>query len=177
MTRRSLATTAMPFHPDPDSANRLRKQFSRAPAAVTLVAGLVDDQPDGFVVATFVGLSLDPPLVSISIQRSSRTWQRLRELPAIGLTILSTDHALYTRQLAAREGDRFANVDWFSTEHGAVGLENGTSFYSCKLEEEVAAGDHVLGIFRVLGTANDKEASPLIFADSSFQRLGGDVEF
>lgn len=176
MTRHSLATTAVPFHPDPDAANRLRKQFSRAPSAVTLVAGLVNDQPDGFVVATFVGLSLDPPLVSISIQRSSRTWVRLRELRAVGLTILATDQAPYTRQLAAREGDRFSNVDWFATELGAVGLENGTAFYSCELEQEVPAGDHILAIFRVLGTSNDQAADPLIFADSAFQRLGGVIE-
>ena len=42
----------------------LRPVLAQAPTPITAVAGLVDAQPTSMIVASFIGLSLDPPLVA-----------------------------------------------------------------------------------------------------------------
>jgi flavin reductase (DIM6/NTAB) family NADH-FMN oxidoreductase RutF len=40
-------------------------------------------------VSSFISVSIDPPLVAISIQRSSATWPRLRGQHRLGQSVLA----------------------------------------------------------------------------------------
>src|SRR5699024_3526658 len=71
----------------------LRPIHAQAPTPITAVAGLVDGKPTSMIVASFIGLSLDPPLVGVSIQDTSTTWPRLRQAGCIGISALAAEHA------------------------------------------------------------------------------------
>ena len=48
----------------------LRPVLAQAPTPITAVAGLVDAQPTSMIVASFIRLSLDPPLGRVSYMRN-----------------------------------------------------------------------------------------------------------
>ena len=57
---------------------RLRQAFGIFPTGVVAVAAEVDGQLVGLAASSFTSVSLDPPLVSFSVARSSKTWPDLR---------------------------------------------------------------------------------------------------
>jgi len=56
----------------------LRQAFGIFPTGVVAVAAEVDGTLVGLAASSFTSVSLDPPLVSFSIARTSKTWPDLR---------------------------------------------------------------------------------------------------
>ncbi|MFI5953926.1 flavin reductase family protein [Cryptosporangium sp. NPDC051539] len=157
-------------HPTPDV---LRRTFSTFPSGVVAVCGTTPDgETVGMTVSAFVPVSLDPPLIGVAIQRSSRTWAVLRELPSLGVSVLAADQHLEARQLAAREGNRFTGIDLGNlTEGGAVFLTNSVSRFDCVPESETPAGDHTMVLLRIRALSVSADVTPLVFHDSAFATL------
>lgn len=52
----------------------LREVFSQFPQGVVLIGAEVDGIPQGMIASTFtVGISLNPPLVTVAVQHRSET--------------------------------------------------------------------------------------------------------
>ena len=151
----------------------LRRAFSTFPSGVVAICGTTPEgERIGMAVSAFVPVSLDPPLIGVSIQNSSRTWALLRELPALGVSVLASDQQLEARQLAAREGDRFTGIDLGNvTEGGAVFLANSVSRFDCVPESEFPAGDHSMALLRIRALSQSLSVMPLVFHQSSFVTL------
>jgi flavin reductase (DIM6/NTAB) family NADH-FMN oxidoreductase RutF len=61
----------------------LRQAFAAFPSGVVAVAAEVAGRPVGLAASSFTSVSLDPPLVSVSIACSSTTWPVLRKAARI----------------------------------------------------------------------------------------------
>lgn len=148
----------------------LRGVFGRVPAGVVVVAGVVGGAPQGLVASTFVGVSLDPPLVSFCIQWTSSTWPLLEHLPRLGVSVLGVDDEAVARQVAGR-GDRFAGVDLEVTAEGAVLLPGSTAWLETSVHQVVPAGDHGVVLLRVHALRAFDGVEPLVFHGSAFRAL------
>jgi flavin reductase (DIM6/NTAB) family NADH-FMN oxidoreductase RutF len=153
----------------PDQA-ALRKVFGAFPTGVAAVAAVVDGQPAGLAANSFVSVSLDPPLASVCIAHTSTTWPVLRTAPRLGISVLGGHQETAGRQLSARGGDRFADLRWRETGHGAVLLCEASAWFDCSIDQEIPAGDHDIVLLRIhdLGAS---EISPLVFHGSAFRQL------
>ncbi|WP_432842313.1 flavin reductase family protein [Dactylosporangium sp. CA-092794] len=150
-------------------AASLRTAFGTVPSGVVAVCGVdAAGTRTGMAVSTFIPVSLDPPLVGLSVQVSSRTWPVLRAMPALGISVLSSGHGPAARQLAAREGDRFVGLTTHIADSGAVYIDGAPTRFECSIEQEVPAGDHLLVTLRVHSITVDLDAAPLIFHRSAF---------
>jgi len=67
---------------------------------VVAVAALIDGSPVGLAASSFTSVSLDPPLVSISIANTSKTWPPLRCAARLGVTVLAAHRAELAHRLA-----------------------------------------------------------------------------
>lgn len=149
----------------------LRRLYGRFPSGVAAVCALVDDRPQGFAASTFTSVSLDPPLVSVCIRRESRTWPPLRSTRHLGVSILSSSQARHAQALAGDAAERFAQVPWIATTHGAVLVQDSVAAMSCVLVNELAAGDHVIALLRVQTIHGSRDDAPLVFHQSRFRQL------
>jgi flavin reductase (DIM6/NTAB) family NADH-FMN oxidoreductase RutF len=77
------AGTDLPASPDLDPA-LLRRAFGIFPTGVVAVAAEVDGRLVGLAASSFTSVSLDPPLVSLSVANASRTGQTCAGPPAWG---------------------------------------------------------------------------------------------
>lgn len=150
----------------------LRRVYGAYPTGVAVVAGLVGGRPAGIAASSFVPVSLDPPLVSVCVARTSTTWPLLRESPRIGISVLGAHQEHVGRRLGARTGDRFAGVAWRSTADGCVLVEGASAWYDCAIEQQVRSGDHDIVVFRVHDLDAASDVPPLVFHASAFRRLG-----
>ena len=151
--------------------SRLRRVFGAFPSGVTAVAALIDEAPVGITASSFTSVSLNPPLVSICAARSSSTWAALRRAPRLGISILSSVQERVGRQLAARNGDRFADLDWRTTTDGAILLDGASAWLECSIEAQIRAGDHDIVVLRVHELDADHDLTPLVFHASHFRGL------
>lgn len=155
------------------SALSLRNAFSHFPSGVAALAGYADGVKEGLVASSFtVGVSLDPPLVSFAVQNSSRTWPRLRRAERIGVSVLAEGHDQVCRQMASKDGDRFAGLGLQVTEDGAVLLEGAALWLETSVYAELPAGDHQVVLLQVHGVSDQSgEHEPLVFHRSAFRNL------
>jgi flavin reductase (DIM6/NTAB) family NADH-FMN oxidoreductase RutF len=149
----------------------LRQAYGLFPSGVTAFCALVGDQPIGMTASSFTSVSLDPALVSLCVAHTSTTWPALSRVERLGISVLSSAQGVVARQLAERSYDRFAGIDWHAAPSGAVFLPGAALWLECERHQEVAAGDHVIVILRIVGLAIDPEPAPIVFHRSGFYEL------
>ncbi|MDP1736186.1 MAG: flavin reductase family protein [Caulobacter sp.] len=149
----------------------LRRVFGAFPSGVAAIAALIDGAPVGIAASSFTSVSLDPPLVSVCVAHTSTTWPLLRDAPRFGVSVLAADQAEAGRQLAARNADRFANLNLRVTADGAVLLEGASAWLDCSTHAVHPCGDHDIIVLRVHDLDADHAVWPLVFHASKFHRL------
>lgn len=148
----------------------LRQAFGCFPSGVIAFCGMIDGAPEGMAASSFTSVSLDPALVSVCVANTSATWPRLAALPALGLSVLASDHGPVARALAGR-GDRFANVAWAATEGGAVFVHGASLWLETKPYKIVDAGDHQIVVLEIDALLMNPDVEPMIFHRSGFRAI------
>lgn len=149
----------------------LRKAFSAYPSGVTSVCGLGADGPIGMAASSFTSVSLDPPLVSVCMALTSKTWPALKALPRLGVSVLAAGQGDVARRLAGKDSDRFAEVSWEANASGAVFVSGSALWLECGLDAAYPAGDHQIALFHVYSVTSWPDVHPLVFHGSKFRQL------
>ena len=153
---------------------RLREAFGIFPTGVVAVAADVEGRLIGLAASSFTSVSLDPPLVSVNLAVSSKTWPDLRRASHLGVTVLADHHDVVCRQLAGPVDHRFDGLAHTVTEHGAVTLDDGLAQFDCTIYREVDAGDHILVLLELHAVEHvdhNLAGAPLVFHRSGFGKL------
>jgi flavin reductase (DIM6/NTAB) family NADH-FMN oxidoreductase RutF len=159
--------------PDKLTPTSLREAFGHFPTGVIAIAAEVNGIREGLAASTFVPVSLDPPLVSFCVQNTSTTWPKLKDVRALGISVLGESHDDAVRALAAKTGDRFADLETVSNTSGAVFIRGTSVWLETAIEQLIPAGDHTIVVLRVSDVQVDAEIAPIVFHRSVFRRLSG----
>ena len=151
----------------------LREAYSHFPQGVVLVAAEIDGIRHGLVASTFtVGVSLDPPLVSLAVQHDSRTWPLLAEHGRLGVSLLGSGQAHVARQLASKDrARRFEGIDADVDGNGALTLRQSPAWMTVRSYDQVRAGDHDVVLLEVLSIDSIPDAEAMVFHRSRFKEL------
>jgi flavin reductase (DIM6/NTAB) family NADH-FMN oxidoreductase RutF len=164
-TTRPLTATTAPAE--------LRRAFSCFPSGVAAVCAELDGAPVGMAVSSFTSVSLEPPLVSICIDRGSRTWPLLATATRLGVSILANGQHDACRQLAAKDGNRFEGLQLETTPDRAVFVIGASAWLDCVVHDTLEAGDHQVILLQVDALSADLATDPLVFHASRFHSLIG----
>ena len=162
------------LHPDPDSLRDVLRFWT---SGVTIVAVKHDGMMHGMTVNSFTSLSLKPALVSISLEKVTRTHGLVQKAGAFAVSILSQDQRALSDRFAGREteaNDRFDGVETFSQETGSPILSEGLAFFDCRVAAMHDAGTHTLFIGEVLAVglpSPEKSQVPLVYFNRNYRRL------
>ncbi|MFF0513553.1 flavin reductase family protein [Streptomyces sp. NPDC004250] len=191
----SHASPALPLpspaagHAEGVSNEEFRAAMSRLASGVVLVTAqeppLDADDPlapggedVGMTATAFMSVSLDPPLVLVSLRTGSRMDDLLDEQPLWGVSVLSESqrHLAGRFAMKGRISDRLLFADIPYVRGGATGapLAGGAlATLECRTEQRVPAGDHVLVIGRVLTAAlPSADGGPLTYFRGRYRQLG-----
>lgn len=153
------------------SSQLLRGTFGCFPSGVTAVCALVDSVPLGIVASSYTSVSMDPPLVSVCMGSTSSTWPLLRKASSFGINVLAEGQDVLCRQLAAKDVDRFAGIDFEVSVDGAILLSEAATWLECSIHSEVEAGDHSIVLFEIHEVSREPHKLPLVFHGSQFRQL------
>ncbi|MFJ7159246.1 flavin reductase family protein [Streptomyces sp. NPDC101118] len=160
--------------------------MSRLAAGVVLITAheppLTDDGPRGedvgMTATAFMSVSLDPPLVLVSLREGSRMDDLLAEQPLWGASLLaeSQRHIAGRFAMKGRISDRllFEDIAYVRGDASGAPLVGGAlATLECRTEQRVTAGDHTLVIGRVLTAAlPSAEGRPLTYFRGRYRQLG-----
>lgn len=136
-------------------------------APVTVVTTITaDGRPHGSTVSSFASLSLDPPLVSLALDRGSALLRHLGDSGRLGVNVLCEEQELVAMAFAGRGATKFAGVPW-SLDAGLPRLRDCAGWMTGTVERFVEAGDHLLLVVRV-ESASSVPARPLVYARRTF---------
>jgi flavin reductase (DIM6/NTAB) family NADH-FMN oxidoreductase RutF len=156
----------------PASGHTAQEALSAWAAGVTLVT-ISDDRDDiGTTVSAFIPVSIDPPLVAVSLIAGSYPAEVLSRpsLPAaqFAVTLLSSSEKVLAGQFAA-EGHPSARLILDAVPHvrgassGALIPTGGLAALECSVARRVPAGDHLLVISKIENVAYVAESGdPLV---------------
>lgn len=145
-----------------------RKVFGLLPTGVTAITGLTESRkPMGFVVGTFMSLSLEPPLVTFCVDKGSSTWPTLRSLGRFTANILSTEQLAVCRALSRKGEEKFNGVDYEESPTGTPRIAGSTAWIDCEVLSEVVAGDHYM-IVGAIDSLTVGEGEALMFRGGKF---------
>ena len=158
-------------HPD-----RFRQALAHLPAPVTLVTcASEDDAPIGATVSAFSSLSLDPPLVMVSLDRQSGTLAAIQSRGAFAVHVLGDGHRPLAIRFAERRTDKFREVEFERNDRGVPLLPHYSFRFECVLHDEFPGGDHAILVGAVEELSeHDVAQDPVVWYGRAFQRLQAD---
>ncbi|GAA1740591.1 flavin reductase family protein [Aeromicrobium alkaliterrae] len=152
--------------PETSVQRAFRGAMGNVTASVSVVTTLTDGVPHGTTVSAFMSLSMDPPMLTFALDRSSNLLTRLGIGSVVGVNVLAAHHDQVALRFAGKGDDKFADVLW-RVENGAPALGDRHAWVALRLAQLVEAGDHVLLIGDVIG-ADSTPSAPLTYWKRTF---------
>jgi flavin reductase (DIM6/NTAB) family NADH-FMN oxidoreductase RutF len=157
-----------------DSGHAFRQAAGRFASGVTVVTTGASQGHYGVTVSSFASLSLNPLLVTVSINRSSPFLEYVRSAEAFAVSVLASDQQQVAAYFAARgrtpEPAGFATVPTTSEETGAPIIDGCLSWFDCTVEDLLPGGDHEILIGRV-AAAGGRTGEPLVYWAGGYRAL------
>jgi flavin reductase len=127
----------------------------------------------GLTVSAVVALSLEPPLVGVSVSRQSAMHELLREAGGFALSLLAGDQESVAQHFA-RGVPPFAHWHGIATRPAAEGaplIEGALGWLECRVDAEHHTGDHTLFVGEVLAAEQGRTGAPLVYLDRRYRRV------
>jgi flavin reductase (DIM6/NTAB) family NADH-FMN oxidoreductase RutF len=150
----------------------LRRCLGRFTTGVTVVSYRSGEGMRGVTVNSFTSVSLDPPLVLVSIASGAKAAVALRNTP-FTVNVLAADQLDLAWTFAGRPVDG-ARVRWDSRVGGVAHLRGSAAWFECAPWDAIDAGDHVLFLGAVVAH-DQRQVEPLLFQSGKFRALGTEL--
>ncbi|MGH3297737.1 MAG: flavin reductase family protein, partial [Trebonia sp.] len=153
-------------------ALEFRRALGHFATGVTVVTYALADAEEfrGTTVNSFTSVSLEPPLVLVSLGRATRAAAALRPGSAYAVNVLHHGQRDLAMRFARRADPQpETRVDW-EVRAGVPHLAGCAAYFRCVAQDVHGAGDHVL----VVGLVEEFQAhghEPLLFYRGAFEHL------
>jgi flavin reductase (DIM6/NTAB) family NADH-FMN oxidoreductase RutF len=141
---------------------------------VTIVSSTHDGTQHGMTVSSFTSISIDPPMVMVSLQVSARTHKLVKESGIFAVTILDASQKALSDRFAGRQTerlDRFRGLETFTLVTGAPLLMGGLVYFDCQVCESIEISRHTLFVGSVLAMQAGTGNQPLIYFDRNYYTI------
>jgi flavin reductase (DIM6/NTAB) family NADH-FMN oxidoreductase RutF len=155
-----------------ERGDELRTLMRRLPAPVCVLTIEHEGRRTGLTVGSFVSLSLDPPLVGVSISREAQLHEPLREVERFAISVLAADQDGVAQHFA-RSVPPIAMWDGIHVREndGPPLLEGAVGWLSCRRVHDVAAGDHTFFVAEVLSLEQGEPGPALVYVGQRYVSL------
>ena len=153
-----------------------RKAMGSFPTGVTVVTVASNDGTmHGVTVNSFSSVSLDPMLVLVCLNGTSRAVDLIERAGAFVVNVLSAGQQDVSRWFANRRRPAdSAMFDGVPLEPGVTGcliLAGAAAWFDCRLRQSNHAGDHLIVLGEVVALVHRPQLEPLIFHAGTYKSL------
>lgn len=153
-------------------AQELRSVGGFFATGVTVLTAEHQGRPCGLTVNAFMTVSLEPPLVLVSIGRASRSLPCVEAAERFGISVLAEDQEELSRLFASKEDEKIGKVPTHRGASGVPLVDGGIAFLECRTTRRLDGGDHVLFLAEV-EAVRSRDGRPLLFFRGRYGALRG----
>ena len=156
------------------SRDDFRSAAGRFATGVTVVTGRDRDELYGVTVSSFASLSLNPLLVSVSINEASPLLGLVERSGSFAVSLLASDQAHVSRYFSSRSRGlavgAFPDVATEARVTGAPVVSGSLGHFDCRLDRLLPGGDHRILVGRVV-SAGGGDGRPLVYWRGDYRDL------
>ncbi|WJZ03206.1 flavin reductase family protein [Corynebacterium freiburgense] len=147
---------------DAPTSTHYRQTVANFPSGVTVVTTHADGEDIGLTVSAFASLSLEPPMVLVSIDKKSRSHEFLGIGAPIGISVLAAHHTDIAVQFARHGHDRFAGVAL--ERKGCIPIiAKSAAWFRGQVTDRFRGGDHIILTIAVKECDFQEGVHPLLY--------------
>jgi flavin reductase (DIM6/NTAB) family NADH-FMN oxidoreductase RutF len=120
---------------------------------------------------SLASVSLDPPLLSVCIERQAELHDLILAAPGFAVNILESGQEVLARRFADPHEDRFDGVGYQIGPQGEILLGGALAYIECQRYAQYPGGDHTIVVGLVIG-GSIREGRPLLYYRGGYAALG-----
>lgn len=161
-----------PYDRGVSSGEDLRGLMRLWPHGVSILSVDVDGDRMGVTVSSLVSLSLDPPLIGVSIGKEASCYELLRASGRFAVSLLGSEQEEIARRFAAGYPPI---VHWqgVPTREGTAAplIEGALGWIEARTRAEHDAGDHTFFVADVLAIEHGPARHALVYRESDYHAV------
>jgi flavin reductase (DIM6/NTAB) family NADH-FMN oxidoreductase RutF len=160
----------------PVDAAGFRQALAQFASGVTVVTTRdAAGEPMGLTVSAFSSVSLQPPLVLVSVDVGSETHAGFRDSGLFGVSILAEGQDAVSRLFARPGRAKFLEWPMHVGTRGVWLVPEALAHIECEVRAAHPAGDHVLYVGEIVALAV-RPGRPLVYQRGGYRRLADDTK-
>ena len=161
------------------NSSDFRKAMGCFATGVTIITLDLDGEVHGMTANAFASVSLDPLLVLVCVDHTTRTHAHMHAKKRFGINVLCEDQRAISEYYARPErthesAEAGAGARFDRTSHGTPVLHGALTYLECRLTSSAVAGDHTIFIAEV-EDVTVREGDPLLFFRGKYRKVGEEV--
>ncbi len=167
-----MVNSTSSFSTDVLNAAQVWSCFRQHTTGLAALCANVDGSVRAMIVSTFLPVSIDPPLVAVSISDLSRTWNFIRQAQRIGVSMLSIDHEDFARAVSSKAPGWEGSWSMSEGSHQALVVDQAIVGMECSISETIVAGDHTIAILEIHEIVpNPERQFPLLYHEGRMKAM------
>lgn len=145
----------------------LRRAMGRFTTGAAIVISETPAGPQGMTINSLTWVSLEPPMILISLTSGTRSADAVQESGAYSVSILGAGQESLALEFSRPGDDKFAGRHLHRGSFGQPVVPGALATLECTVEQEVQAGDHTIFIGMVRAVEH-RVGAPLAFYSGKF---------
>lgn len=139
---------------------------------VTVVTTWYEEKPQGMTANAVASLSLDPPLILVSVDVKAQMNACLKASNCFAVNILTEEQEALSVRFAKHGPKDFSGIDYRIEATGAPIFELALAYVDCRITDILPGGDHDIFIGEI-AAGGSREGRPLVFYGGRYGTLSG----
>ena len=156
---------------DPEKLRRAMRAWT---TGVAIVTSIYEGRQYGMTVNSFTSVSLDPPLISVTLKRLTHTHDLVIKSGMFSVTILTASQKELSDRFAGKMPGIANRFDGLQTETISLDspvFKNGMAYFDCRVVSSMPIGENTLFVAEVLDASGAGEGEPLVYHNREYWKL------
>jgi flavin reductase (DIM6/NTAB) family NADH-FMN oxidoreductase RutF len=153
---------------------KLRHAMRAWTTGVAIVTSIYADQQYGMTVNSFTSISLEPPLICVTLKRLTHTHDLVIKSGMFSVTILASAQKELSDRFAGKlpnVTDRFEGVQTETISLDSPVFKEGMAYFDCLVLSSMPVGENTLFVAEVVDARGEGGGDPLVYHNREYWKL------
>ena len=155
-------------------SEQLRRAMRTWTTGVAVITAIHDGQKYGMTVNSFTSVSLEPPLIAVTLKQLTHTHELVVKSGEFSVTVLSSDQKELADRFAGKIPDikdRFAGIPTETLMIDAPLLGGGIAYFNCRVVNSIPIGENTFFLAEVTATSGEGKGERLVYHNRVYWKL------